>query len=328
MTPPLHPPNCGAADCKLDNATRVTDAGMEFIRCPVCRALRIVPENLIHSTVLPDPVGRLSIVMKLLMSMRMRWLGRELPQLNDRHVRIADIGCGDGQFLEFLKARGYDHVVGIEPDSLRARNARTRGVPLYASRDEAEAAGLLKEAAEVLFVWQVLEHIERPADFVEEYARWLAPSGVMVISVPNQASAQTRLFGYLSAYPDYGRHIWYHTKDYLNWFARNVPALEARVLRDGNYEYEIFSWVDSIASAITRQQNFVHRALKKGEGGPMRRLGAAFMAMGLLPLAVLLAPLSIHAGRGSTLTFVLQPVGKPSAKIKAAPTNERQTADA
>ena len=99
----------------------------------------------------------------------------------------------------------------------------------------------------------------------------------MVISVPNQARAQTRLFGYLSAYPDYGRHIWYHTRDYLNWFAHDLPALEGRLLRDGNYEYEILSWVDSIASAITWQQNFVHRALKKGEGGPMRRLGAAFM---------------------------------------------------
>ena len=79
-----------------------------------------------------------------------------------------------------------------------------------------------------------------------------------------------------------------------------------KILRDRNYEYEIFSWVDSIASAITRRQNFVHKALKKGEGGPMQRLAAAAMALCLLPLALLLAPLSIHAGRGSTLTFMLR----------------------
>ena len=177
---------------------------------------------------LPDPVGKLSVVMKLLMSMRMRWLVRELPQLAERHVRIADIGCGDGQFLEFLKGRGYDRIAGIEPDALRARNARKRGVPVFTSREEAESAGLLKEPVEVLFVWHVLEHIERPADFVDEYSRWLAPSGVMVISVPNQRSMQTRLFGYFSAYPDYGRHIWYHTADYLNWFAQNAPGLDAK----------------------------------------------------------------------------------------------------
>jgi hypothetical protein len=178
-----------------------------------------------------------------------------------------------------------------------------------------------------MFVWHVLEHIARPADFLKEYARWLTPSGAVVISVPNQASAQTRLFGYFSAYPDYGRHIWYHTKDYLNWFLQNAPGLDATLLPDGNYEYEIFSWIDSIASAITRRQNFIQRALKKGEGGPMLRLAAALMAMCLLPVAVLLSPLSILSGSGSTLTFVLQSARK-APKVGFVPANARTGADA
>jgi SAM-dependent methyltransferase len=246
--------------------------------------------------------------MKILMSMRMRWLTKEFPQLADKHVRIADIGCGDGQFLEFLTARGYDRLVGIEPDAARARNARARGVPVFASAEEAAAAGWLKNEVDVLFVWHVLEHIDRPADFLSAYASWLAPSGLMVISVPNQASVQTRLFGYLSAYPDYGRHIWYHTAGYLDWFAQNVPKLRTSVVRDGNYEYEIFSWVDSLASSLTRQHNFIHKAVKKGEGSPLRRVAAALLALGLLPVGALLSPLSVWSGSGSTLTFALQKV--------------------
>jgi SAM-dependent methyltransferase len=319
--------NCGAAVCALDHGAHIADAGMDFIRCPTCRVLHIAPENLIHATVLPDPVAKLSVVMMLLMSLRMRWLVRELPRLAHQHVRIADIGCGDGQFLEFLKARGYDHIAGIEPDALRARNARKRGVPVFASRAEAESAGLLKQSTEIMFVWHVLEHIERPAEFIKEYSRWLAPSGVMVISVPNQGSIQTRLFGYFSAYPDYGRHIWYHTTDYLNWFVPNAPGLDAKILRDRNYEYEVFSWVDSIASAIVRRQNFVHKALKKGEGGPLLRLAAASLALCLLPVAAVLAPLSIHAGRGSTLTFVLRPVERLPVKSEPAPESEQRAAN-
>lgn len=159
---------------------------------------------------------------------------------------------------------------------------------------------------DVLFAWHVLEHIERSADFISECTDWLSPSGVMIISVPNQASLQTRLFGFYSAYPDYGRHVWYHTSDYLGWIARNVPGFDAAIMRDRNYEYEIFSWVDSIASALTRKQNFVHKALKKGEGGPALRFGAALIAACLLPIALLLSPLSIHSGRASTLTFILR----------------------
>ena len=155
---------------------------------------------------------------------------------------------------------------GIEPDALRARNARKRGVPVFTSREEAESAGLLKEPVEVLFVWHVLEHIDRPAEFIEEYSRWLAPSGVMVISVPNQGSVQTRLFGYFSAYPDYGRHIWYHTADYLDWFVQNAPGLDAKILLDRNYEYEIFSWVDSIASAITAKAKLRSQGAEEGRG--------------------------------------------------------------
>jgi SAM-dependent methyltransferase len=300
------PLNCGATGCGLQRGPRIVDAGMEFVRCPTCGVLRIPPENLIHTTVLPDPAGRLSAAMKFLMSLRMHWLGRELPELRNKHVSIADIGCGDGQFLEFLAARGYDDIVGVEPDGVRAANARRRGAPVFASRGEAEAAGFLRGGVDILFVWHVLEHIERCADFIKEYTSWLAPSGVMVISVPNQASLQTRLFGYYSAYPDYGRHVWYHAADYRKWLAQNAPGFAATIMRDRNYEYEIFSWIDSIASAVVRRQNFVHKALKKGEGGPARRLAAAVAAAGLLPLAVLLAPINIRCGRPSTLTFMLR----------------------
>jgi SAM-dependent methyltransferase len=304
--------HCGAMDCLLNRGSLVTDAGMEFIRCPTCGVLRLPPKSLVEASVRPDPPGRLSIVMKFLMSMRMRWLTRELPELGDRRVKIADVGCGDGQFLEFLKADGYGNIVGIEPDLLRARNAEKRGIPVFTTGDEAAAAGSPAAKVDVLFVWHVFEHIEAPADFIEKYRRWLAPSGIMVISVPNQASMQTRLFGYFSAFPDYGRHVWYHTAGYLRWFAQNAPTLEATIMRDRNYEYEVFSWVDSFASTITRRQNFIHRALKKREGGPMVRLAAALMAMCLLPPALLLSPLSIHLGLGSTLTYVLRLAVKPA----------------
>lgn len=298
--------NCGAADCNLRHGNFVRDAGMDFIRCPTCKVLHIPPENLIHSHVLPDPVGKLSLTMQLLMSMRMLWLGLELPRLRDKKVKIADIGCGDGQFIEFLKARGYTFIGGVEPDEARALNAQRRGVPVFATRGGAEAAGLFEGGVDVMFVWQVLEHVDLPAVFIREYAQWLAPSGVLVISVPNQASLQTRMFGYFSSYPDYGRHIWYHKSDYLEWFSHIAPELEVTIMRNLNYEYEVFSWVDSIASVVTRQQNFVHKAVKKGEGSIVRRLFAMVAALCILPFATLLAPISLLSRCGSTLTFVLR----------------------
>lgn len=110
MTPIQHSLNCGAAVCELNAGGRVVDAGMEFVRCPTCRVLHIPPENLIHSNVPPDRVEKLSFVMKILLLMRMRWLRGELPQLGDKNAWVADVGCGDGQFLEFLGRRGYSKM--------------------------------------------------------------------------------------------------------------------------------------------------------------------------------------------------------------------------
>lgn len=296
---------CGDSACGLSLGERLTDGGMELIRCPKCQVLRIPDEKLVHDHVLPDPVGKLPLIMKLLMSLRMLWLKPELPRLADKDVRIADIGCGDGQFLEFLAGNGYRNIFGIEPDSRRAINAQQRGVPVFASRADAEAAGKFNGGVDLMFVWHVLEHVDTPAGFIAEYANWLAPGGKMVISVPNHASMQTRLFGYFAAYPDYGRHIWYHEPHYLDWMQRNSAGLKAEIMRDRNVEYEVFAWVDSIASAIVREQNFIHKALKKGNGGPGRKLAALLAALALLPVAAVLTPISLIAKRGSTLTFVL-----------------------
>jgi 2-polyprenyl-3-methyl-5-hydroxy-6-metoxy-1,4-benzoquinol methylase len=298
--------SCGAFDCELDRSAHAADAGMDFLRCPACGVLRLPPEKLLYSSVLPDPVGKLSAVMKLLMLMRMRWLTAELPRLAEKNSRIVDIGCGDGQFLEFLKSLGYGQIVGVETDTLRAAHAKKRGVQVFATSQAAESAGIIGGGADFLFIWHVLEHIERPVDFIGLYVCWLAPAGSMIISVPNQASLQTRLFGYFSAYPDYGRHIWYHKASYLKRIAQSAPEMNATILHDRNYEYEIFSWVDSIASAITRQQNFILRAVKKGEGSMTRRAFALLLAACLLPFALPLSILSIHFGNPSTLTFVLR----------------------
>jgi SAM-dependent methyltransferase len=279
------------------------DAGMEFVRCPTCGTLRIPSEKLIHHTVFPDSAADLSFVMRTLFSMRMLWLRNEIPALRDKRARIADVGCGDGQFLQHLKTLGYAHSFGIEPDEARAKNARSHGVPVFPSPEKAAGAGYVDGGVNVMFIWQVLEHIGRPAAFLRAYTEWLAPGGCLIVSVPNQRSIQTRLFGFYSAYPDYGRHVWYHDRPYVSWLREILPDYDIGLLRDRNFEYEVFSWVDSIGSYVAREQNFIHRALKKGEGGRGRRLLAAASAVALLPFATVLSAASLLSGSGSTLSF-------------------------
>ena len=192
---------------------------------------------------------------------------------------------------------------------LRARNARNGACRCIASREEAEAAGLLKEARggsvrlAGLGAYRAACRLCRGVRALAGAIRRHGDQRAQIKRAPRPVcSAIFPLIPIMDA--TFG----ITPRTISTGSRQNAAGLEAKILRDRNYEYEVFSWVDSLASAITRRQNFVHRALKKGEGSPMRRLAAAFMAMCLLPLAAVAGTIEHTCGRGSTLTFVLRPV--------------------
>lgn len=264
--------SCGAENCTLNHGQTVWDAGMEFIRCPTCQVLRSPDAKIVHQSVLPDPRGSLSLVMRILFHMRMVWLRATIPLLRNKSVSIIDAGCGDGQFLEFLKGLGYRNTAGIEPELHRRENALARGVRVLPELSGLKNADEARICADVIIFWHVIEHIPLPVPVIQQYAASTAPGGVMLISVPNHQSWQTRLFGFYSAYPDYGRHLWFHSASYVKWIHSQLPGFQVSLLPDFNFEYEIFSWVDSIISFVVRRQNFAHRILKKGEGRTFARM--------------------------------------------------------
>ena len=297
---------CDAERCGMRGGATTMDAGMQFYRCQTCRVLRIPPDRLLHQSVAADPLAPLSLVMHVLMTMRMMWLSLVVPALRDKGTRIVDVGCGDGQFSEFLRNSGYP-VTSIEPEDDRREHALARGLEVYPSWQQADLARGESVTADIAVVWHVLEHVPQPAGFLRELTSRIRPGGAAIVSVPNQNSLQTRLFGYYSSYPDYGRHIWYHEASYADYIRRVTGGAEVGLLPDYNLEYEVFAWVDSIISAIVRKQNFAHIALKKGQGSRGSRLIIALAAVSLLPLAGVLSLISLATRRGSTLTFRISP---------------------
>ncbi len=199
--------DCGADGCPLeDGGETVPDMGATFRRCPRCRVLRLPHENLADRHVPSDPTGGLSVAMKILFRMRCYWLNRQVNELQKKDAPILDMGCGDGQFLAYLKDRGYSDLTGIEPEAGRAANARLRGLNVPEGLDALAAldgGGLFS----VIFLWHVMEHIPAPVTLLRQLTGHLDRNGTLIISVPNHASSQTRLFGRWSTYPDYGRHL-------------------------------------------------------------------------------------------------------------------------
>lgn len=124
-------------------------------------------------------------------------------------VRLLDVGCGTGVFLDLAQQAGW-HAQGIEPGGAACAYARARfGLDVHCGT--LEDAPLLPESFDVVTMWQVLEHLPHPLEGLRRVYQALAPGGLLLIGVPNFASLEARLFGRRWYSLDAPRHLYHFT---------------------------------------------------------------------------------------------------------------------
>ena len=106
--------------------------------------------------------------------------------------RVLEVGAGRGRLLDALGRRGAK-ATGVEPSRTLWAAARERGVAV--ENVPLERAEPQPGAQDLVIIWHVLEHLDRPDAALERIRPWLAPGGRVVISVPNLASLQASIGG-------------------------------------------------------------------------------------------------------------------------------------
>jgi SAM-dependent methyltransferase len=123
--------------------------------------------------------------------------------------RLLDVGCAAGACLAAAKTMGFD-VSGVEPSSwLAAFGRRKYGIDI---RDGILEPGMFpKESADVITLWDVLEHVPNPRALLELIQQLLRPDGIFVVSYPDFHSVTGRLLG--DRWPFWlGVHVLYYDK--------------------------------------------------------------------------------------------------------------------
>ena len=113
--------------------------------------------------------------------------GAMLP--TNKSARIADLGCGSGGLVWWLRQCGYINCCGIDGSEEQVALAHQLGIDNVAQGDV--FAYLDKERDhEILFARDLLEHFDKQAvfDFLEKCLNSLALHGQIVIQVPNAES--------------------------------------------------------------------------------------------------------------------------------------------
>lgn len=137
-------------------------------------------------------------------------------------MKLLEIGCSAGMFLFHIK-KYVKEVVGIDYDSKSARFASKKCSCLVFDVD-IEHSGLPEQTFDIICMFQVLEHVKNPLEFLQKVERYLKPDGLLYIEVPNLNDALIYAFNLPNHHNFYfhSAHLWYFTEKSINILTGSV----------------------------------------------------------------------------------------------------------
>jgi 2-polyprenyl-6-hydroxyphenyl methylase/3-demethylubiquinone-9 3-methyltransferase len=104
--------------------------------------------------------------------------------LNQKEIRILDVGCGSGLLVTLpLGSLGYN-ILGIDFDENSIKFANTQNI-FREVRFEKGMIESINDKYDIILVCEVLEHVEKPIEFLNTVKSKLKSNGIIVLTAPN-----------------------------------------------------------------------------------------------------------------------------------------------
>jgi SAM-dependent methyltransferase len=141
--------------------------------------------------------------------------------------RLLDVGCGNGFLSQLLTQKGFtvtgmEHPLGFD------------GPPPTIVHDLEQPLPPLPGPFDVIVIGDVLEHLRRPQDLLQQLHPHLAPGGRIVSSLPNSGNLYFRLQILLGNFPEDDKGLFDRTHLHF-WMLANWHALFTR----SGYTFEV-----------------------------------------------------------------------------------------
>lgn len=125
--------------------------------------------------------------------------------------KLLDIGCGTGDFLQFMKKSGWD-ITGVEPD----KNARLIAEELTSCKILTEDEHFYDSTKyDVITMWHSLEHVHDLDKQIIQIGNLLNDNGILFIAVPNYTSLDADYYQQNWAAYDVPRHLYHFSPQVL-----------------------------------------------------------------------------------------------------------------
>lgn len=165
-----------------------------------------------------------------------------------KNGKILDIGCATGDFLEVAKKAGFE-TYGLELSKWSVKIARNKGLNIYRESIKTHAKKN-KSKYDIVTLWGVIEHFERPKEELEYINTLLKPNGIVVLWTGDVDSITSYIMG---------RNWWYWLGQHIQYFTRRSLK---RLGKETGFT-QIFSKTYPQAATYNRLENSMARYEKK-----------------------------------------------------------------
>lgn len=161
------------------------------------------------------------------------WEHREALQDLSACRNILDVGCGQGRFLERLKARGREGWgLELNPDAVRL--AKNHGL-LVENLPVEQFAADHQEMFDGVCLFQVLEHVSEPTEFINASLACLKTGGYLILSVPDMNGVLGKIRPLLTNVPPH--HVSRWTADTLVFLGQQVNLALQTIKHEPVYDF-------------------------------------------------------------------------------------------
>jgi len=187
--------------CRLCNSNSISLVASEeskgktynIVHCDNCDLIQTVEH---YSEVSPDYVdlktseiddNRLWCQNKHKIPAFKQWFSTAKKYFSCEKPSLLDVGCGTGGFLSFAASKGFIPF-GFDASKAQVEYTQKQYPNARFANTFAEYSKKMGESElkyDVITLWDVLEHIRNPSEFLKNASEFIKPEGYLFVSVPN-----------------------------------------------------------------------------------------------------------------------------------------------
>ena len=134
-----------------------------------------------------------------------------------RNKVFMDIGCGGGGYADYINGVARQ-IILIEPNENFASKLRDKGYEVYAYSDD--AINKYENHIDLITSYDVIEHVDKPYEFLLSVYRLLAPGGCAFIGTPTEYPILRELLGTeFDKFVFSVQHLWVFSRNNLEYMS-------------------------------------------------------------------------------------------------------------